>query len=204
MIRTFIRGSYNHHTFSPHEYHHRSHLTDHGRHYNGASASSITIIRITIDCHSVDNCVWLIVAAQLAQSQMGPFWSCVQVEFSGIVPWVGTSSLSWSIATLLTINGAVTNSFFPSDQQRPRLVIPATAEFTSMVSGHGNTRSYLYRFRITEDETCTCKVGRTPACVKTCNSQDTMSATWRKERSTVGTNEIMKTAAHRSESWCWR
>jgi hypothetical protein len=48
------------------------------------------------------------------------------------------------------------------------------------------------------------KVGRTPACVKTCNSQDTVSATWRKERSTVETNEIMKTAAQRSESWCWR
>jgi hypothetical protein len=48
------------------------------------------------------------------------------------------------------------------------------------------------------------KVGRTPASVKTCNSQDMMSATWRKERSTVETNEIMKTAAHRSESWCWR
>jgi hypothetical protein len=48
------------------------------------------------------------------------------------------------------------------------------------------------------------KVGRTPACVKTCNSQDTMSETWRKERSTVETNEIMKTAAHRSESWWWR
>jgi hypothetical protein len=47
-------------------------------------------------------------------------------------------------------------------------------------------------------------VGRTPACIKTCNSQDTMSATWRKERSTVETNEIMKTAAHQSESWCWR
>jgi hypothetical protein len=31
-----------------------------------------------------------------------------------------------------------------------------------------------------------------------------MYATRRKERSTVETNEIMKTAAHRSESWCWR
>jgi hypothetical protein len=31
-----------------------------------------------------------------------------------------------------------------------------------------------------------------------------MSATWRKERSRVERNEIMKTAAHRSESWCWR
>jgi hypothetical protein len=54
------------------------------------------------------------------------------------------------------------------------------------------------------NEKATCKVGRTPACVKICNSQDTMSATWRKERSTVETNEILKTAAHRSESWCWR
>jgi hypothetical protein len=38
----------------------------------------------------------------------------------------------------------------------------------------------------------TFKVGRTPAYVKICNSQDTTSATWRKERSTVETNEIMK------------
>jgi hypothetical protein len=45
-----------------------------------------------------------------------------------------------------------------------------------------------------------CMVGRTPSCIKTCNSQNTMSAAWRKERSTVETNEIMKTAAHRSES----
>jgi hypothetical protein len=48
------------------------------------------------------------------------------------------------------------------------------------------------------------KVGHTPACVKTCNSQDTMSATWRKEWSTVETNGITKTTAHRSEPWCWR
>jgi hypothetical protein len=44
------------------------------------------------------------------------------------------------------------------------------------------------------------KVGRTPEWLKTCNSQDTMSATCRKERSTVEMNEIIKTAAHRSES----
>jgi hypothetical protein len=49
------------------------------------------------------------------------------------------------------------------------------------------------------------RVGRTPVYVKTCNGQDMMSATWRKERSTVETNEIMNTTAtHRSESWCWR
>jgi hypothetical protein len=46
-------------------------------------------------------------------------------------------------------------------------------------------------------------VGRTPTCVKTCNSQYTISVTWRKERSIVEMNEIMKTVAHRPESWCW-
>jgi hypothetical protein len=43
---------------------------------------------------------------------------------------------------------------------------------------------------------CLCQAGRISACVKTRNSQDTMSGTWRKE-----TNEIMKTTAHRSGSW---
>jgi hypothetical protein len=65
----------------------------------------------------------------------------------------------WQEEWTNTTKGAVTKSFFPSVQQRLRLVIPATAEFTSMVTGHGNTRAYLYRFRIIEDETCTCKKG---------------------------------------------
>jgi hypothetical protein len=67
--------------------------------------------------------------------------------------------LKWQEEWTNTTNGAVTKSFFPSVQQRLRLVIPTTAEFTSMVTGQGSTRSYLYRFRIIEDETCTCKKG---------------------------------------------
>jgi hypothetical protein len=41
------------------------------------SVSSITIIRITIGCHSVDNCVWLIVRSQLALPKMWSLWGCV-------------------------------------------------------------------------------------------------------------------------------
>jgi hypothetical protein len=67
--------------------------------------------------------------------------------------------LKWQEEWTNTINGAVTKSFFSSVQQRLRLVIPTTAEFTSMVTGHGKTRSHLYRFRIMENETCTCKKG---------------------------------------------
>jgi hypothetical protein len=46
-----------------------------------------------------------------------------------------------------------------SVQQRLRAVLPITAEFANMVTGHGKTRSYLYRFRIIEDKACTCKKG---------------------------------------------
>jgi hypothetical protein len=63
---------------------------------------------------------------------------------------------------------------------------------------------FLVVFKSLQQHSVQYKVGRTPACVKTCNYQDTISATWCKEMSTVETNEIMKTAAHRSESWCWR
>jgi ribonuclease HI len=69
--------------------------------------------------------------------------------------------LKWQEEWTNTTKGAVAKSFFPSVQQRLRLVIPETAEFTSIVTGHGNTRAYLYRFRIIEDETCTCKGGHT-------------------------------------------
>jgi hypothetical protein len=47
--------------------------------------------------------------------------------------------LKWQEEWTNTINGAVTKYFFPSVQRRLRLVIPTTAEFTSMVTGHGNT-----------------------------------------------------------------
>jgi hypothetical protein len=67
--------------------------------------------------------------------------------------------LKWQEEWTNKTNGAVTKSFFSSVQQMLRLAIPITPEFTSMVTGHGNTRSYLYRFRIIEDETFTCKKG---------------------------------------------
>jgi len=34
--------------------------------------------------------------------------------------------------------------------------INITHNFTSMVTGHGNIRSYLYRFKILETPTCPC------------------------------------------------
>jgi hypothetical protein len=48
----------------------------------------------------------------------------------------------WQEEWTNTTNGAVTKSFFPSVQQRLRLAIQITPEFTSMFTGQGNTRSH--------------------------------------------------------------
>jgi hypothetical protein len=59
--------------------------------------------------------------------------------------------LKWQEEWTNTIKRTVTQFFLSSVLQRLRLAI--------MVTGHGKTRSYMYRFRITEGETCTCKKG---------------------------------------------
>ncbi|KAJ4446270.1 hypothetical protein ANN_12964 [Periplaneta americana] len=47
----------------------------------------------------------------------------------------------WTIST----KGAITKSFFPSIKNRLKIKLPIGAEFTSIVTGHGFTRSYLHR-----------------------------------------------------------
>jgi len=46
--------------------------------------------------------------------------------------------------------------FFPNVQQRLRLRIPITPEFTAIVSGHGKTKAYLNRFKLIDDPMCPC------------------------------------------------
>jgi len=48
-------------------------------------------------------------------------------------------------------------SFFPSVRNRLQQKIPILPEFTTMVTGHGKLRSYLYRFRLTVNPMCPCK-----------------------------------------------
>ena len=53
--------------------------------------------------------------------------------------------------------GAVTKASFPSVRNRLRQKIPVFPEFTTMVTGHGKLRSYLHRFRLTDNPICPCK-----------------------------------------------
>ena len=52
------------------------------------------------------------------------------------------------------MKGAICRSFIPNVEQRLRLRIPITPEFIATVSGHGKTRAYLNRFKITDDPMC--------------------------------------------------
>ena len=63
----------------------------------------------------------------------------------------------WQEQWMNTGKGAVTKAFFPSVRNRLRQKIPLFPEFTTMVTGHGKLRSYLYRFRLTYNPMCPCE-----------------------------------------------
>ena len=52
--------------------------------------------------------------------------------------------------------GKITKEYFPVVADRLNIRINITHNFTSMVTGHGNIRSYLHRFKIIETQTCPC------------------------------------------------
>jgi hypothetical protein len=54
---------------------------------------------------------------------------------------------------------SVMQIFFPTVEQRLKIRIPITPEFTAIVSGHGKTKTYLHRFKLTDDPMCPCSEG---------------------------------------------
>jgi len=66
-----------------------------------------------------------------------------------------------AICAFTTVKGAICRSFFspPTVEQRLKLRIPITPEFTAIVSGHGKTKAYLHRFNLTDKPMCPCSEG---------------------------------------------
>jgi hypothetical protein len=58
-----------------------------------------------------------------------------------------------------TNNGAVTKTFFPTIKDRLTKRIQMNLNLSTVVTGHGKLRSYLYRFKIIDDQTCPCQTG---------------------------------------------
>jgi hypothetical protein len=65
----------------------------------------------------------------------------------------------WQLHWDTTTKGAECRSFFPRLDQRLKMRIPLTQEFTALVTEHGKTNFYLHRFKLVEDPTCPCNQG---------------------------------------------
>jgi hypothetical protein len=74
-----------------------------------------------------------------------------ELQKEGIVKW----QRQWES----TERGAICISFFPSVEQRLKMKLHTTAEFTAIVTGHGKTQSYLHRFKLADNMTCPCNEG---------------------------------------------
>jgi len=65
----------------------------------------------------------------------------------------------WQRQWETTNKGALCRSFFPTEEQRLKLKIPITSEFTAIVSDHGKTKSYLHRLKLIDNLMCPCNEG---------------------------------------------
>jgi hypothetical protein len=76
--------------------------------------------------------------------------SVVISEFNGI------SLEKWQREWDQTTKGEITKEFFPVVADILSMKINITQNFTSMVTGHGNIKSYLHLFKIIETPLCPC------------------------------------------------
>jgi len=70
-----------------------------------------------------------------------------------------SSVKKWQTEWDSTTNGAITKLYFSKIADRLNLKINVTPNFTMIVSGHGNIKSYLYKYKIIDSPTCSCKKG---------------------------------------------
>ena len=54
---------------------------------------------------------------------------------------------------------ALCRSFFPKAEQRLKLKMPITSEFTAIASGHGKTKLYFHMFKLIDNPMCPCDEG---------------------------------------------
>jgi len=66
----------------------------------------------------------------------------------------------WQREWTETTKGAITKTFFPKIEDRLKLRLNATPNFTTILTGHGNIKAYLHKYKIIDDPTCPCRKGR--------------------------------------------
>jgi len=68
-----------------------------------------------------------------------------------------TSVETWQREWGTTTKGRITKDYFPKVAERLHTKIHLTQNFTTMVTGHGNIKSYLHRFKIIDVPNCPCE-----------------------------------------------
>jgi hypothetical protein len=76
---------------------------------------------------------------------------CSVVNEQGINQWQN----EWENSS----KGAITKSFFPKISDRFKVRIKTTPNFMAIVTGHGNIKMYLYKYKIIESPKYTCEEG---------------------------------------------
>jgi len=62
----------------------------------------------------------------------------------------------WQRNWTQTTKGSTTKEYFPNVDERLKMKLNLTQNFTAKVTGHGKRKAYLHRFKIIENPTCTC------------------------------------------------
>ena len=55
-----------------------------------------------------------------------------------------------------TTKGTITKDYFPKVIERLKMKISTNQSLTTMMTGHGNIKAYLHRFKLTDSATCQC------------------------------------------------
>jgi len=66
---------------------------------------------------------------------------------------------NWQRKWETTNKGGITTEYFPEVRERLHTKINLTQNFTTMVMGRGNIKSYLHRFKIIDTSNCPCGNG---------------------------------------------
>jgi len=65
----------------------------------------------------------------------------------------------WQTQWEQTTKGLITKQFLPNIKERLRKRIQLTPNLTAIVTAHGKTKDYLYRFKIIDSSECPCGTG---------------------------------------------
>ena len=69
------------------------------------------------------------------------------------------SARKWQRSWTQTTKGSTTNEYFPDIEGPLKMKLKLTGNLTTILTGHGNSKAYLHRFKISGEKTCPCGEG---------------------------------------------